>query len=479
MEQKSMAILMSLFFIISVLPVFSQAQVIDDVQIKMAGEVLRQRNETGVVMDVMVAGVLHNLTIQLNSPSDNISIKAHSSVPISDDHPTGNISNIYHWSYSNSTWNDHLYTDFINPDLSGIYGNTYSFFLGTVANATPGQWELSIMVDGIEEWNETFILEEPRSGIAFSGPNFYFNVAPFITGFIDSWSPDDPRNTTYFTTTNSGNVPMDFTISYDDYDSLFTTTNSSGITHLGEERTHHIQFQAEKWSPREFTVKGRVHGEPKMLVTPAMISFILAPESAFNVIVKVARPGYDIFQMDGLVVQYKSRIVANYNDELELDMYLTGTKDSHLSLNLTKLTLVELFKGGVEVTQPVYAQVKDDAEVLVIAKINCSYAPPRGQPSMLTYAKFIVEADDFSKNGDFTTTIVVKAKTFAEVDGDTGLGPLNMTAIILIVVGMASLFIYMIYSDRKTKAAQKEKQERETEDKKGEKGRRRRKKKWV
>lgn len=474
MERKFMAILISSFFIVSVLPGFSQAQVIDDVQIKMAGEVLRQRDG----MDIMVGGVLHNLTIQLNAPADNITIKAYSSVPVSPTPPIGNISNIYHWSYSNSTWNDHLYTDFINPDLSTIYGNSYSFFLGTVANATPGQWVLSILVDGTEEWNETFILEEPRSGIAFSGPNFYFNIAPYITGFIDSWAPDDPRNSSYFTTTNSGNVPMDFTISYDDYDSLFTTTNSTGISHVQEERIHHIQFQAEKWSPREFTVKGRVHGEPKMLVTPAMISFILAPESAFNVIVKVARPGYDIFQMNGLVVQYKSRIVANYNDELELDMYLTGTKDSHLSLNLTKLTLVELFSEGVEVSQPVYVQVMNDTEVQVIAKINCSYAPPRGQPSMLTYAKFIAETDDFSTTGDFTTTIVVKAKTFLEPDDDIGLGPLNLAAIILIVIGMVSLFTLMVYSDRKTKAAQKEKEEKEIEEKKGGK-RRRRKKKWV
>ena len=270
---------------------------------------------------------------------------------------------------------------------------------------------------------------------------------------------------------------MDFDISYDDYDSLFTTTNSTGITHVGEERTHHIQFQAEKWSPREFTVKGRIHGEPKMLVTPAMISFILAPEAAFNVIVKVARPGYDIFQMNGLVVQYKSRIVASFNDELELDMYLTGTKDSHISLDLTKLTLVELFMDDVEVSPPVYAKVANDTEAHIIAKVNCSSAPPRGQPSMLVYAKFIAETDDLLTTGDFTTTIVIKAKTFLEPDDDIGLGPLNLVAIVLIVIGMVSLFTLMLYNDRKTKAAQKEKEEKE--EKKGGKGRRRRKKKWV
>ncbi len=473
MIKKPLAIILSLLFLISIIPTFAEAQLVDSVELRISGEVLRQRDG----MDITVAGVLHNLTIELNSPANTIDVYAYSIK-----HNNTDITNYYHWSYNNSIWTDHLYTDFINSDLSSVYENTYCFYLGMIGNATPGQWILSIIVDdqAIQEWNETFIVEAPVSGIAFSGPNFYFNVSPFQTDSIDSYMQDDPQNTTYFTTKNSGNVPMDFDISYDDYDELFTTTNSTGISHLGEERVHHIAFRAEKWSPREFTVKGRIHGEPKMLVTPTMISFILAPESAFNVIVKVARPGYDIFQMSGLVVQYKSRLIADYNDELGLDLYLTGTKDSHLSTEVDKLSLVNILQNDIEVTQPVYAQVSSDTETHMLVTINCSIAPPRGQPSMLAYVNFMAETDDFANSGQFTTTIVVKAKTFLEEEEDVGLGPMNILAISLIIVGIVLAFLIMAYQGHKSEKERKRKEEEEKAEKKGGSGyKRRKKKKWV
>ncbi len=475
MDKKCLAIVISLFFIISIFPAFAEAQAVDSVQFCMAGENLRQRDG----MDLIVAGIPHNLTIELNAPTDSITVLAQSS----SDYPAANMTNTYNWSYEGTEWQDNLYTYFIDKNDSKRYGNTFCFNLGIINNATQGEWELTILVDGQKEWNESFIVEEPRASISFSGPNFYFNIEPYLTGFTDSYAPGDPANRSYFTTKNSGNVPLYFDISYDKYDNLFTTTNSSGLRHLGEEMTHYISFQAEKWSPRQFTVKGRVHGEPQMLVTPAMVSFILAPEAAFNVIVKVARPGFDIFQMSGLVVQYKSRLIAYYYDELQLDLYLTGTKNSHLSIDVEDLSLVSLLKEGLEISQPVSIQVNDETEIHIVATVNCSKAPPRGQPSMLTYVKYTAETDDFLDSGEFTTTIVVKAKTIAEDDDDIGLGPINKTVLLIIGLVLLLITIFMLAYHQKTKKErEREKKEKEeTEKKKGKskgyKGRR--KKKWV
>lgn len=477
MVKKCLAIVISLFFIFTIFPALAEAQVVDSVQFRIAGENLRQRDG----MDLIVAGVPHNLTIELNAPTDYITVLAQSS----SDFPAANMTNTYNWSYVDAEWDDNLYTYFINESESKRYGNTFCFSLGIINNATQGKWELTILVDGQKEWNESFFVEEPRASISFSGPNFYFNIEPYLTGFIDSYAPGDPANTSYFTTKNSGNVPLDFDISYDSYNNLFTTTNSSGLRHLGEEMIHYITFQAEKWSPRQFTVKGKIHGDPQMLVTPAMVSFILAPEAAFNVIVKVARPGFDIFQMNGLVVQYKSRLIAYYYDELQLDLYLTGTKNSHLSVVVEDLTLVGLLKNDLEISQPVSIQVSDETETHMVATVNCSDAPPRGQPSMLTYVKYTAETDDFLSSGEFTTTIVVKARTIADDDDDIGLGPINKTVLLFIGLALLVIIIFMLAYHQKTKeerVTEKKVKEKEEPDKKRGKTREykgRRKKKWV
>ncbi len=548
--KRSMAVILSLIFIMSIVPTFAEAQVVDSVDIRIPG-----RDQGGMKI---VAGVLHNLSVELNSPVNSVDIYAHSVenldyqiinvteslVGVIDDttysgnlkfkdivgeavlesngnlipateytitNETGQISilpstyialnldqglnisystlrnmtNYYHWSYNNSVWTDNLGLDLINTGLSEIYGNTYCFYIGMIGNATPGHWSLSIITDGQTDqaWDGTLQVEAPVSGIAFSGPNFYFNVPPFETDSINTYVPDNPRNTTYFTTTNSGNVPMDFQITYDDFNDRFSTTNSTGVTYPFEKRTHHISFQADAWSPREFKVKGRIHGEPKMLVNPSMISFILAPESAFNVIVTVARPGFEIFQMPGLVVQYNERILANYNDELALDLYITGTKNSHLSTEGDKLTLLNIQQDGIIMSQPVYIQVSEETETHLIVNVNCSIAPPRGKLSMMAYVNFVAETDDFVSSGNFTTTIVVKAKSFLEEEEDTGLGSMNILAIILIIAGIALAFLSMAYYKRKEEKERKIKEEKEKAEKKNKKGgsgyKRRKKKKWV
>lgn len=396
----------------------------------------------------VVAGIIHNISISLAQASDDVVLKAYLSAGFTNSNSTNNVS----WSYSSGVWSDDLYDYYIKNE-SARFGNVFCFHVALDSQAIPGQWRFVTYVDGIESSNRPVIVEAPVAGISMSAPTFYFNVIPYGTGYISSWKSDNVSASEYMSTKNIGNVPLTLKISFESINtfgtsSSFGATNSTGTYMPQEQRHHFVDFQAQAWSPRKFTVKGFVSGEPQLVMTPNTVSTIIAPRTTFDVVVTVARPGYDVYQMDGVSVQYKAFYYSAYKQKMALDMYITGNKSVYLNQDMMNLTFNHFLFQNAATSEEILLVLSDNVEQHVTVNLTCSSQPPWKQPSMIAYANFNLRlADSPSTTGRFTTNIVVSAT--AEAENEIPISASIIVIIVLVIVFIViGAFLFKVY--RKT-----------------------------
>ena len=429
MRGKFVSLLIVMVMVSLPMQMFSEAQVSSTMNITMGGQ---QKSD-------IVAGIIHNVTITLNQATANLSLKAH----LSSSFTVSNRTNNYSWSCVSDVWADNLYAYYIKSE-SGRYGSVYCFHIALDSTSATGTWLFTTYSDGIAISNQQIQVVAPVAGISMSAPRFYFQAFPYGTGFISSWKPDDIANSSSLTTKNIGNVPLNFQISYDSMNSLFATSNSTGTYNPSEERTHFVSFQAQSWSPRQFTVKGMVHGEPQLLMTPDTVSTIVAAQTTFDVVVTVARPGYNVYQMDGVTVQYKTFYSSAYRRTMAIDMFLTGNKSVYLGHDMENLTFNSFLNQGVKSSDDLLLVLQDNLEQQVIVNFTCSVAPPWKQPSMIAYANFDLRHADGTGTGRFTSNVVVSAS--AEAESEFTVATSVIVIIILIAVFIAiGMFLLRAY----------------------------------
>ncbi|MBA3045358.1 MAG: hypothetical protein KKH41_08570 [Candidatus Thermoplasmatota archaeon] len=382
----------------------------------------------------VVAGIIHNITVSLSQASDDVVLRAY----LASGFTAGSKSNNYSWSYSAGAWADDIY-DYYMMDDSARYANNYCFYVAVDSQAVASTWRFVVLVDGVEIQNKPVTVETPVAGISMSAPTFYFNVIPYGTGYISSWVPNNATASEYLTTRNTGNVPLNLYITFESVDVFgtsqsFGATNSTGTYLPKEQRIHYVDFQAQSWSPRKFTVKGFISGEPQLLMTPDTVSTIIAPRTTFDVVVTVARPGYQVFQMDGVTVQYKSFYYSAYKRSITLDMYLTGNKSVYMGQSMQNLTFNGFMHDVTEYDDEFLLALSDNVEQHVTVNVTCSSQPPWKQPSMIAYANFNMRLADDSRTGSFTSNVVVSATAETET-------PLPISASVLVIIILAVIFI--------------------------------------
>jgi len=401
----------------------------------------------------IVAGIVHNLTVRMDQQWNTLTLTAKTMGAVAQ----ANYTNNYSWTYSSGSWTDDLYGYYISAD-SSRFGSDFCFHVSVDSTSVTGWWVFNVYANGIWQASQQYQVITPVTGISMSSPRFYFEVIPYTSEIISSWLTTDIVNSSCVSTKNSGNVPTTLTITFDTMGSLFSATNSTGTYYPGEERSHYISFQAPAWSPREFTVKGRVHCEPQLLLTPNIVSTLVAPETVFDVVVKVARPGYNIFQMDGVVIQYKSYFSMVYRQTFSIDMYLTGNRSIYLGQDMDNLTFNHFVRQGEITEDEILMDLSESAEQQIIANITCSVAPPRLEYSLMTHAYFDIRPADGGSAGRVTSNVVVSPSGSS---GDSGSLTMNIFVLVVLVVIFAAVGFFMMRAYRKTE----EQKRRELEDK--------------
>ncbi len=455
MRIQFMAFLLVAAMLLITIPLGTEAQVIDSVTYLM-GDIPQGK---------IVGGIVHNITIQLTQPAVNVTLRAY----LDGGFTASNYSTNYSWTYDSGVWTDNLHDFFLKPE-SNIYGNYYCFHISLHRDAYPGTWRWIVDVDGVEEYNMPMLVVIPNAGIEMSAPTFYPDIYPYGEGYYNSSYSEGVNNSKRVRTTNIGNVPLDLTITYSNLNGLFKTSNCTEIFLPGEVRYHFVEFQAQSWSPRKFTVKGLIEGVPQLEMTPDTISCIVAPRTTFDVVVTVARQGYEVYQMEGVTVQYKEFYTSKFKDDLTLDMYLSGNRSVYLSGDMDRLTMNFMEFQEEQYTEPLLMELSDDFELHVLVNITCSDPPSENQASILAHAYFDLELEYNSAMGRFGSTVVVASIPYVE---EVPILEANLLVILVLVGVFAGIGFILFMARRKAEIDRRDELEERIRQKKDDSRRKR------
>lgn len=290
-------------------------------------------NATGV--PVIIAGVIHAIDIATDIPASNVTIVGFKGATPP---AAQNDTNYYSWACVNGAFSDVEYGMYLNSSSSAPSSTTYNFRVGMSASAEPGAWNLSVYLDGVLDHAGDVEVRSPDAGFALSRPDFYFSVTPFQAASVSSYSQNN--QSFHVRSNNAGNVPLILEFRFEPLGQYFTITNDSTVFHVGEMRYHYIGFDAPSWSPREFTVKGTVRGEPQYLITPATVALVPAFEQEFDITVRVQRTGYTLLDFGTVAVQYVKNVpLLEFDASTSVDAYFTGQGTVTLSLEEDNITI--------------------------------------------------------------------------------------------------------------------------------------------
>ncbi len=398
---------------------------------------------------IMVSGIEHNLTFYIGN-SDAVTVSLRSSDIVGEE----NYTNSYLWKYSEGVFSDVLYGAYINLSSSSVFSDKIAFHIGVHAKAKEGTWRLLVerTVGGIQDTiiDENVILEKADPRLGLSTPLFEFRVEPFESGDRIPPTVKDYR----FTTTNAGNVPLWLVSDYSKMGEIFYTTNMSIVLHPGDSVKHAIYLTSLPWSPQVFTVEEYVRGTAMHMITADMVSFIPSFRTVVKINVKVVRQGFNILDIGPAKLQYeKGPKVADFDDVLDLRLFLSGDADTYLTISVNRLEMLSVYSEGVwhnnsDTSQTLNFQLSNDSdEIEVLIRIRCYRED--------TSARVSYYLSSEGKSDSAYTDIVVGKAPYVPPPPDEKNG-INMIALIGVIIVMAFVGLFLVYYTKKIKEEDEE-----------------------
>ncbi len=435
-SSRLIVLLFAFLFILSLAPRHTEAESLVDWKLFIPGEKVNY-NGTHVVL---VSGIEHNLTFYIGDSSEVTVFLTYSGIGDEE----RNYTNFYEWRYSDGHFQDVLYYTYINTTSSSVFSDMIAFHIGIHAKAKQGTWHLMVERK-IPSGNETIIsediwVEEANPRLALSTPVFEFRVEPFESG--DQIPPSDKDYR--FTTINGGNVPLWLSCEYDKMGEIFYTTNMSTVLHPGDELEHNIYLTSLPWSPQVFTVEEHVKGRPMYMITADMVSFIPTFQTVVKINVKVVRQGFNILDIGDAKLQYeKGPKVANYDDTMDLRLFVSGHSDASLTVSVDKLELVGLYYDGKwhnasegDTSKTLNFHLTNDSEEEeVMVRVHCYREKVTGS---VHYQLRSGSASDHAQ----TDIVVGSAPYVSPVEENPGINTIALIGVILIIVFLAGLMIF-------------------------------------
>lgn len=347
---------------------------------------------------VLVAGIWHDLTLNLESPTQNhLTLEASSLYSGS-----GYMTSHYLWERdeANDTWSDPLYGFFVEPDLSRSEGQTLTFRLGVDATATAGKWELKVNQDGAAVGQRQFEVQDPVLGYGLSSADFNFRTEPFKEAEFDS---EDLGQ--YLRVANHGNVPLRMSVSFDKLQSRISLTNPSDIVHVNDGRKYFIRIDLDPRPPQIIQVKGISRVELTHLIpSPGASRIIPAVEEEFGLRVIIGRSGYAVRTVGEVIFQTLDSLTAAYGSLVTWQVFLTGDEQVSLDVEVVDAQLIGVLGGDEILSLPAILNPTPNAELPLTLQV-LTVVPSTAAEVIFTLT--LVETGEVTV---YKTTITVGAK---------------------------------------------------------------------
>jgi hypothetical protein len=396
---------------------------------------------------VMVAGIWHYINVSIDAQDfQDLILKFHSGTSIPNE-ANRDETNYYEWKYdkNNQLWLDMKeYSGYvyINNESSQTIANTYSFCVGINSNAISNlikgeieynNWTLKVYKDQTLLTSQVILVEEPVTGLAKShGDILKFYVEPFT---IMTDVADD-----YFKIENTGNIPLVISVDYAEYsDNIYVPELNTKIPADQSKSFDGILLQSESWKPGTLKKTGLItQGRiPEgYIITTANIVFETSPGiNSPDIEISVGRYDYEIQEWpdNDIVFQYEKELELKEGKVTDIYIYISGNGIVQLNFRTDNISILKVFDESVADTPPLTISSNDDSEHEVKLRVKAL------KEDITSYIYYDLEIEDNVRT--LKTTIQV-----GPPEKSKGEEPMNMTQIILIVMIIALVVGYMVYS---------------------------------
>jgi len=410
------------------------AVTVNDLDISIPG--MNETMQAGKVL--WIAGIWHYVNFTLSEDVENVTIKFAKVNPSEE----ASVNNTYQWHHNTSTseWKDMLYDHFLKNKKCSRMGRNYSFYLGLIADAENGVWKIIINVDGEKVAQELINVGQAMSGASLSGGDYYFRGEPFTAGTLDS---SVYPSSGHALVSNSGNVPMNITIEFENLWERFTVVNAVAGLLPDESRDLEITMVVDSWSARKDSVKASVTLKPLYPVITGTVALTKQFQFNMRMNLQIGHSGFAVADYGDFTFQYEQKKMMNYTDTLDINAYISGDSNVILALDGENLNIVGLKVNDVEVENDFNLALQADKEEHIVVSVK----PKRANTIGLMI--FEVSGSDIQTR-DFTTEVQIgkKPKWYQEEE-EGGVSKAIATAFIGITVGL--IVVLMLLAIRKQK----------------------------
>ncbi len=412
---------------------------------------------------VLVSGVWNYINVSMNSeqPRD-LGLVLYKGDELPNDK---NRTSYYEWMYDQDKSNHWIsmiqYNDFNYIDTSKCkkIGSLYSFYIG-ISDFLPNipfykeEWTLDIYENNQKTYSECFYLEKPTKGIAHShGDVIYF--------YIDPFNEMDASGNDFFTLKNTGNVPLDISVSYSDLEYLIEYTHFTKRIAPSKSANYHVSLHSGSWPPQLITDMGEGVGKiPEEYIIDDTDAFVYL-KSALAIGVPDLRVfvGHNKYELVenlfdiGLSFQYKKSLKMDEGEIKDLDVYISG--DGRLNLDIwtddtDNIRILKILKNGQEINSPFDIYSTSSSEQKITIRVEAIRERKTGD------IKYKLETLD-GRSQTYSTHIEINAldddsslKKLAEDKKESSLGA-NTVVTMIVVISIFLVLGYMIVSQLKHK----------------------------
>lgn len=324
---------------------------------------------------------------------------------------------------------------YIKPARSQRPSGSILFYVGVDGIAATGEWTLAGGIAGepTPKVRETILVAQFRLSYTKSEPSIVFEIPPFTGSQNSSALP--------VRIDNDGNVPFVLTAA-PVCPGLVVIANNTGLMHIGEySRQIFVSVQITPRAPARISCFISVTAKlvTGILVTGGAITFEPEAEQTVDVLVLIARPGFNVVDCGSMVFQVKDQFTIKVAESVHLQMFASGRVTANLFWEVVKpdfADVTEILLAGGPAGQPMVLPLTESQGGEL--EIRMTVRPKVDNVDI--DLNFLAQEQGGSARCSFKVKIVVLAEP--DILGAVVASPITLSIVGAAIVGTVALLIF-------------------------------------
>lgn len=395
---------------------------------------------------VIVAGLWHTVTFTgINFDNDAVILTMYKGTSI----PTEkNNTNYYGWKHTpvvTEPWQ--RTTTYGNGTIkfSQCKMTDYSItYCVGIPDNLPGEpfyneeWTMELSIDDGSLFSDTVYLQKPTRGFAKShGDRLSF--------FVDPFTEMQTSATDYLILKNTGNVPLNVTLDFKEYNTLLTYTEASDQIPANDQQSFRMILDAPSWKPQRIRQSGSAKAvvseyylldEEASGTTISLQAALVLDVPAINIF--VGHSNFELTTLDessGFSFQHQKSVSMSEGETRTIYAYLSGDGTATISIETNEeISFIGITRNDLPAQSPFTVISTDSDEQVIGVQVK---ALSENRDGLITYT---LETESGTQS--FSTGISVGPPTIAEKPSPFGATSTVTIVVLLALICVVGIMLY-------------------------------------